>query len=238
MSNPMSQGSTGTFAGDIAQSERITAFLSKVYGWMFVGLALTAAVAFYVASTPALVEALVVNRWPYYGLMFGTLGLVWWLSARASTMAPATAASLFALYAALNGVTLSVILLVYTGGSIASAFLTASAMFGTLALFGTVTKRSLAGVGQFAIMGLVGLIVAMLVSFFWHSDTLQFVISVAGVIIFTGLTAWDAQRLKQMALSLPEGQIASYSIVGALTLYLDFINLFLMLLRFMGNRRS
>jgi FtsH-binding integral membrane protein len=153
-------------------------------------------------------------------------------------MAPATAASLFALYAALNGVTLSVILLVYTGGSIASAFLTASAMFGTLALFGTVTKRSLAGVGQFAIMGLVGLIVAMLVSFFWHSDTLQFVISVAGVIIFTGLTAWDAQRLKQMALSLPEGQIASYSIVGALTLYLDFINLFLMLLRFMGNRRS
>jgi FtsH-binding integral membrane protein len=97
----MSQGSAGTFAGDIAQSERITAFLSKVYGWMFVGLALTAAVAFYVASTPALVEALVVNRWPYYGLMFGTLGLVWWLSARASTMAPATAASLFALYAAL-----------------------------------------------------------------------------------------------------------------------------------------
>jgi FtsH-binding integral membrane protein len=87
-------------------------------------------------------------------------------------------------------------------------------------------------------MGLVGLIVAMLVSFFWHSDTLQFVISVAGVIIFTGLTAWDAQRLKAMALSLPEGQIASYSIIGALTLYLDFINLFLMLLRFMGNRRS
>lgn len=238
MSNPRVQDTTGSFAGDAARDERVTSFLSKVYGWMFVGLAITAAVAFYIASSPALATALVSHQLVYFGLMIVTLGLVWGLSANVATMAPRTAASLFALYSALNGVTLSVILLVYTGGSVASAFLTASAMFGSLALFGTVTKRSLAGVGQFAMMGLIGLLVAMVVGFFWHSDALQFVISVVGVIVFTGLTAWDAQRLKAMALALPEGQVSSYAVVGALTLYLDFINLFLMLLRFLGNRRN
>ena len=111
-------------------------------------------------------------------------------------------------------------------------------MFGATAFFGTVTKRSLAGVGQFFFMGLIGLLLAMFVGFFWHSELLQFVISVVGVLVFTGLTAWDAQRLKQMAVALPDGRTGSYAVVGALSLYLDFINLFFFLLRFTGNRRN
>ena len=111
-------------------------------------------------------------------------------------------------------------------------------MFGALALYGSTTKRSLAGVGQFVGMGLIGLLLAMVVGFFWHSTGLQFVISVVGVIVFTGLTAWDAQRLKVMAAALPEGGVGSYAVVGALKLYLDFINLFLFLLRFLGGRRD
>jgi len=111
-------------------------------------------------------------------------------------------------------------------------------MFGALALYGSTTRRSLAGVGQFFFMGLIGLVLASIVGIFWQSAALQFLISVVGVIVFTGLTAWDAQRLKQMALALSEGQIGSYAIVGALSLYLDFINLFLFLLRFLGDRRE
>ena len=238
MSNPMYQQPASTFAADAARDERVSAFLSKVYSWMFLGLAITTVVAYFVAGSPALVQALLVNRLIFYGLMFATLGIVIWLSARVASLSPATAATGFAVYSALNGITFSVILLVYTAGSIFSAFLTAAAMFGSLAIYGTVTRRSLAGIGQFAFMGLIGLIVASIVGLFWQNDTLQFVISVVGVIVFTGLTAWDAQKLKAMALALPEGQAGSYAIVGALTLYLDFINLFLMLLRIMGNRRN
>ncbi len=137
---------------------------------------------------------------------------------------------------ALTGVTMSVILLAYTGESIATTFMVTAGMFGGLALWGSTTKRSLAGLGQFMFMGLIGIILASIVGIFWQSDALQFLISVVGVIVFTGLTAYDAQRLKGMALALPDGQLASYAIVGALSLYLDFINLFLMLLRFTGRR--
>jgi FtsH-binding integral membrane protein len=111
-------------------------------------------------------------------------------------------------------------------------------MFGTLALYGTVTRRSLDGLGQFLFMGLIGIVIASVVGMFWQSDGLQFLISFVGVIVFTGLAAYDAQRLRQMALAIPAGQTSSYAVVGALSLYLDFINLFLMLLRFMGNRRE
>jgi len=145
---------------------------------------------------------------------------------------------LFLVYSALNGVTLSLILLAYTQQSVASTFVVCAVMFGSLALYGSTTPRSLAGVGQFAFMGLIGLIVAMVVGMFWHNDAMQFVIACAGVVVFTCLTAWDAQRLKAMALSLPDGSVGSYTIVGALSLYLDFINLFLFLLRFLGGRRD
>jgi FtsH-binding integral membrane protein len=220
------------------RDERVGAFLSKVYGWMFIGLLITAVVAFAVASSPALIETLILNRLLFWGLLFAQLGLVFYLSARVDKVAPATAAVLFALYSALVGVTSSVILLIYTGSSITQTFIITAGMFGATAVFGTVTKRSLAGLGHFMFMGLIGLLLAMVVGIFWHSDALQFVISVVGVIVFTGLTAWDAQRLKQMAVALPDGRAGSYAVVGALSLYLDFINLFFFLLRFTGNRRS
>lgn len=222
----------------VASAERITAFLRKVYGWMCVGLGLTAAVAVGVASSPALVQAIFGNRILFFGLMIAELGLVFYLSARVDKLAPNTAAALFLLYSALNGATLAFIFLAYTGTSIATTFVVTAGMFGALALYGTATKRSLAGVGQFMFMGLIGVILASVVGMFWKSEGLQFVISVVGVLVFTGLTAWDAQRLKVMAATVPEARYGSYSVVGALALYLDFINLFLMLLRFFGGRRD
>ena len=220
------------------RDERVGAFLSKVYGWMFAGLLITAGTALAVASSPVLIETLILNRLLFWGLLFAQLGLVFYLSARVDKVAPTTAAGLFVLYSALVGVTASVIFLIYTGASITQTFIITAGMFGATAVFGTVTKRSLAGLGHFFFMGLIGLILAMIVGFFWHSDALQFVISVVGVLVFTGLTAWDAQRLKQLAVALPDGGVGAYAVVGALSLYLDFINLFFFLLRFTGNRRN
>jgi len=222
----------------VQAADRVSAFLWKVYGWMAVGLGLTALVAFAVAGSPDLLRVLIGNRLVFFALVIAELGLVFFMSARADRLAPGTAAGLFALYSALNGVTLSVILLAYTGESVTMTFVVTAGMFGALALFGSTTKRSLAGAGQFFMMGLVGLILASIIGMFWHNDALQFLISVVGVIVFTGLTAWDAQRLRQMALALPAGQVGAYAVVGALSLYLDFINLFLMLLRFTGSRRD
>ena len=222
----------------IGSAERVTAFLRTVYGWMCVGLGVTAAVAFGVAGSPTLLQAIFGNKILFFGLMIAELGLVFYLSARVNKLAPATASGLFLLYSALNGATLAMIFVAFTGTSIATTFLVTAGMFGALALYGTTTKLSLAGVGQFVFMGLIGVVLASLVGMFVHSAALQFVISVVGVIVFTGLTAWDAQRLKAMAVAVPEGQVGSYAVVGALSLYLDFINLFLFLLRFMGGRRD
>src|SRR3990167_757005 len=220
----------------VQTAERVSAFIWRVYSWMAIGLGVTAVVAYAVAGSPDILRVVIGNRLVFFALIIAELGLVFYLSARAVRMDPSRATGLFALYSALNGVTLSVILLVYTGESVATTFVITAGMFGALALFGSSTKRSLAGAGQFFMMGLVGLILASLVGMFWHNDALQFLISVVGVIVFTGLTAYDAQRLKQMALALPDGQAGSYAIVGALSLYLDFVNLFLMLLRFTGRR--
>jgi len=221
-----------------ALAARVSAFLGRVYAWMFLGLLVTAVTAFAVASSEQLVEALILNRLVFWMLLFGQLGLVIFLSARVAKMSPVMAGTLFILYSATVGITTSVILLAYTGASIVSTFMITAGMFGALALFGTFTKRSLAGVGQFMFMGLIGLILAMVVNLFWQNDALYFVISVIGVLVFTGLTAWDAQRMKQMAVALPDGRVGSYAIVGALSLYLDFINLFFFLLRLMGGRRN
>ena len=219
-------------------AEKATAFLKSVYGWMFVGLGITAAVALGISGSPALLQMIFTNPVLFFGLIIAELALVFILSARVQKLAPAMASALFIGYSALNGATLSFIFLAYAGASIASTFVIAAGMFGALALYGSTTKRSLAGLGHFVGMGLLGLILAMAVGFFWHSSGLQFVISVVGVIVFTGLTAYDAQRLKAMAAALPEGATGSYAVVGALSLYLDFINLFLFLLRFLGGRRE
>ncbi len=221
-----------------ASAERVSAFLRKVYGWMFVGLAVTAVVASTVASSPVLIQNIFANQFLFFALILAELGLVFYLSARVQTLAPNTAMTLFIVYSALNGVTLSFILLIYTGESIGTTFLVTAGMFGAMALYGSTTERSLAGVGQFFFMGLIGLILASIVGMFWHNDALQFLITVIGVIVFTGLTAWDAQRLKQMAATVPDERMGSYAVVGALSLYLNFINLFLMLLRVLGGRRD
>jgi FtsH-binding integral membrane protein len=233
----MSWNQSSYISADV-RDVRVTAFLSKVYGWMFLGLLITAGTALAVASSETLIETFLGNRILFWILLLGQLGLVFYLSARVERIAPTTAAGLFMLYSAMVGITTSVIFLIYTSASIVSAFMIAGTMFGAMAVFGTLTKRSLAGVGQFMFMGLIGLIIASIVNIFWLNSALYFVISVVGVIVFTGLTAWDAQRLKQMAVSLPDGRVGSYAVVGALSLYLDFINLFFFILRLMGGRRN
>src|SRR5262245_2124879 len=225
-------------ASDSAAAERVSRFLRSVYGWMCAGLAVTAAVAYGTLGSPAVLGAVQANSWLLLGLVIAQLGVVFVLAMRVAQLAPGAAIGLFVGYSALTGVTMALVLLAYTGESVATTFVVTAGMFGALALYGSTTKRSLAGVGQFALMGLIGLVLASLVGLFWRSDALQFLISVVGVIVFTALTAWDAQKLRQMALSLPDGQVTSYAVVGALTLYLDFINLFLFLLRFMGTRRD
>lgn len=225
------------FTTPFSAEERITTFLRSVYGWMCAGLAITAVVAYFVASSPSIIQTLTRTPFLAIGLMIAQLGLVGVLSFRVQRMAPSTAAALFIAYSALTGVTVSFVLLAYTLESVASTFAIAAAMFGAMAFYGTVTSRSLAGWGQFLFMGLIGVIIASVVGMFWHSDGLQFVLGFCGVIVFTGLAAYDAQRLKAMALALPSGATGSFAVVGALSLYLDFINLFLMLLRFTGDRR-
>jgi len=218
--------------------EKVTAFLRRVYGWMFAGLAITATVSYLVIGSPALLQIIVGNPLVFFGLFAVELGLVFFLSARVDKLAPQTAATMFIVYSVLNGATLSAILFAYTSTSIATTFVVTAGMFGALALYGTTTKRSLAGIGQFFFMGLIGLLLASVVGIFWKAPALQFVISVVGVLVFTGLTAWDAQRLKAMAAVTPDGQLAGRAVVGALALYLDFVNLFLFLLRFIGGRRD
>src|SRR2546425_271928 len=159
-------------------AEKATAFLRSVYGWMFAGLGITAAVALGISGSPVLLQTIFTNRVLFFGLIIAELALVFILSARVQKLAPTTASVLFIGYSVLNGATLSIIFLAYAGASIASTFVIAAGMFGALALYGSTTKRSLAGLGHFVGMGLLGLILAMAVGFFWHSSGLQFVISV------------------------------------------------------------
>jgi FtsH-binding integral membrane protein len=226
------------FTSSTATAERVGIFLRTVYGWMCGGLAITAAIAWLVAASPVLVGALLTNRLLFWGLVIAQLALVFAISARVQRLAPSTAALLFVIYSALTGVTLSLVVLAFTGESVTTTFVVTAGMFGGLALFGTSTRRSLEGLGQFLFMGLIGVVLASVINIFWRNDGFQFVLSFIGVIVFAGLAAYDAQRLKAMALATPAGDAGSYAIAGALTLYLDFINLFLFLLRFTGSRRD
>src|SRR4051812_35140974 len=218
-------------------AEVLAAFLRGVYGWMCGGLAITAATAWTVANSPSIATAIFTNRLLFWAIVIAQFGIVITLSASVNRLASSTASALFIAYSALTGVTLSFILLLYTGESIASTFVVAGGMFGSLALYGTFTRRNLSGFGQFMFMGLIGLVLASLVGMFWQNDGLQFMISFIGVIVFAGLTVYDAQRLKGLAFATNAGGAGAVTIVGALALYLDFINLFLFLLRFIGGRR-
>ncbi|WP_297227207.1 Bax inhibitor-1/YccA family protein [uncultured Desulfovibrio sp.] len=220
--------------------------MSHVYRWMTIGLGVTAVTAFLVASSPTLAWAILGNSLIMIALIVAQIGLVIALSAAIHKFSAGTATGVFLLYALLNGLTLSSVFLVYPIGSIANAFLTCTGMFLAMSVYGTVTKRDLTGLGSFMFMGLIGIIIAAIVNIFLASSMLDFVISCAGVIVFTGLTAYDTQKLRQFGEAAPlndsaaiqNGVIRRGAILGALTLYLDFINLFLMLLRLFGGSRD
>ncbi|MFN0063317.1 MAG: Bax inhibitor-1/YccA family protein [Myxococcaceae bacterium] len=225
-----------TASVDVSDVQRM--FMTRVYRWMFLGLGLTALVAYGISDSPAILEPLLMNRGLRIGLLLGQLGLVIVLSAMATRLSGAVATLLFFAYAALNGVTFSTLLYVYDPASTARAFLLTALTFGGMSIYGTVTRRDLTGWGSFLFMGLFGVVIAGLINLFVGSSMMSFVISCASVVIFTGLTAYDTQKLRAMALAAESGtQVQSLSILGALTLYLDFINLMLALLRLTGDRR-
>jgi hypothetical protein len=219
---------------------RVNDFIRSVYNWMAIGLALTGLVAFYIANTPALLELIFRNQILFFGLIIAELALVFVISARIQRMQASTATGLFILYSVLNGATLSFIFLVYTRASIASTFFVCAATFVACSIYGWTTKRDLTSMGGFLMMGLIGIIIASVVNIFVRSSAMHMIISYIGVLVFVGLTAYDTQNLKAMAVSQPADVSASAvrkgAILGALKLYLDFINLFLMLLRILGNR--
>lgn len=220
---------------------RVNTFIRSVYNWMAIGLALTGVVAFYVANTPAIRNVIFGNQILFFGLIIAELALVFILSARIHKMQASTGTALFLIYSGLNGATLSIIFLVYTSSSITSTFFICAATFIACSIYGWTTKRDLTSLGGFMFMGLIGIIIASLVNLFMRSSAMSMIISYIGVFVFIGLTAYDTQYIKNMAVSQPEGLEAGVmrkgAIMGALKLYLDFINLFLMLLRILGNRR-
>jgi hypothetical protein len=215
-------------------------FIRSVYNWMGIGLALTGFIAYYVSNDAAIQNLIFGNKIVFFGLIIAELGLVLAISARVNKMQASTATALFVLYAALNGATLSAIFLIYTSSSITSTFFICSATFIACSVFGMTTKRDLTSMGGFMAMGLIGILIASVVNIFIKSSAMNMIISYIGVIVFVGLTAYDTQKLKNMAMTQPDGLEAGVirkgAILGALSLYLDFINLFLMLLRILGNR--
>jgi len=226
----------------------LRAYMIRIYNYMAMGVALTGVVSWLtfnaaVTETAGRLALTPFGQTLYSGpvtivLFLGTLGLVFGISWMIEKLSPATALMLFMLYAALLGLMLSSIFLVYTGTSITRVFFISAAAFGGLSLWGYTTQRDLSPMGTFLMMGLIGPIIAMVVNIFLKSSGLDFVISGAGVLIFAGLTAWDTQKIKEMYDANDDGTVTGRkSVMGALTLYLDFINLFLFLLRIFGDRR-
>jgi uncharacterized protein len=238
MANPIDRRymtQAGTAAADIDVGLR--QYMLKIYNYMTGGLALTGVVAFAVANSPSLMYAIFGTPLAWV-VMLAPLGFVLVFSFRIQRMAPATAQLLYWAFAACMGLSLSTIFLAYTHASVARVFFITAATFAGMSLYGYTTKRDLAGVGSFMFMGLIGLVIASVVNLFLQSTALQFALSVIGVIVFVGLTAWDTQRIKEMYVEGEDaGTGTKKAIFGALQLYLDFINLFVMLLQLMGNRR-
>lgn len=215
------------------------AFFAKVYGWMTAGLMITGIISLLTLYTPGLLELIFSSRWVYFGLFIGQLALVVYLSARVEKMSAATATLVFLGYSALTGLTLSVIFLVYTAASLATTFFVTAGTFGLMSAYGLVTKRDLTGLGSFLMMGLVGMILASVVNMFFNNSTVYWISTYIGILIFVGLTAYDTQKIKEMSgLGIEGGEMEQKgAIMGALRLYLDFINLFLLLLRLLGSRK-
>jgi uncharacterized protein len=224
-----------------ATADRERSLLRNVYLWMTGGLVLTAVVALGVASSPGIVRALVASPLLFFGLFAGELALVLFLSARIGKLSPVAATASFAAYAVLNGITLSLILLVYTNASLATALFVTAGTFAGMSLYATVTRRDLARVGTYLVYGLWGIIVASLVNFFLKSAVVDWIVSYVGVALFLGLTAYDTQVIRRWSReagdSLSEADYIRFSILGALKLYLDFVNVFLFFLRIFGRRK-
>jgi hypothetical protein len=232
--NPGWQTSSSQEVNTTLVQESQRAFMSRVYGWMFVGLIVTGAMALVTVTTEPLLNFALSA---YIPLMLGELGLVFVLSRLAPKLSGAVAALMFLVYSALTGVTLSVVFLIYTAGSIGQAFLLTAGVFGAMSLYGTITKKDLSAWATFLFMGLVGVILAGVLNIFLHNDGLSFIVACASVVVFSGLTAYDTQKLRKMHATTGYSSAATVSVVGALMLYLDFINLFLALLRLLGRRR-
>lgn len=220
----------------------VNEFVRSVYNWMCIGLALTGLMALYVSSNEAIMQMIFGNRLIFFGLILAELALVFSISGMVNRMSAGTATALFVIYSALNGVTLSFIFLVYARASIVSTFFICSATFLACSIYGWTTKKDLTSWGGFLMMGLIGIIIASLVNMFIRSNAMSMVVSYIGVIVFVGLTAYDTQKIKNMAMTQPAGLdgavIRKGAILGALSLYLDFINLFLMMLRIFGQGRD
>lgn len=240
----------GTVQTSRTRAEVVNAFMRGVYNWMSLGLLVTAAMAYMVFTVPA-IQGLFFSVNPetgamgpsmlFWGAIIAEFGLVFYLSARIQSMSAQAATGTFLAYSALNGATLSLLLMAYTTASIFNTFLVTAGMFAALSFYGLTTKRDLTGMGSFMMMGVFGIIIASVVNMFMHSSAMEFIISIIGVFVFAGLTAYDSQKLQAMGESAPlDDQLALRrgTILGALSLYLDFINLFLFLIRFMGVSRD
>lgn len=222
-----------------ASSAAVQSFVLRVYWWMTLGLAITGVVAMATAQTPSLVGAIFGNPALLIGLLVGELVLVVALSAAINRLSPAVAMAMFVVFAGLNGLTLSILFLVYTQASLTSTFFVTAGTFGVMSLYGYTTKRDLTSLGSICLMGLFGLILASVVNLFLHNQTVYWFVTYGGILIFVGLTAYDTQRIKEIGFAIgPDGALQrKAAVLGALRLYLDFINLFLLLLRLLGRRR-
>jgi hypothetical protein len=232
--------SSGPAASD-RTLELINAFMRRVYNWMAGGLALSGIVAYLVMNSAAAISLFFTPEGPtmlFWGAIIGELVLVFALSAGITRFKVGTAATLFIAYSALNGITIGLVLLAYTGASVVKTFLITAGTFGVVSIWASTTKKDLSGWGSFLFMGLIGIIIASVVNMFFGSPMIEWIVSIVGIAIFVGLTAYDTQALRGMVLEAAnEVTVSKMAIFGALKLYLDFINLFLLLLRFFGDRR-
>ncbi len=233
-----SRGSVNRSFAAAVDASALSTYVQRVYAWMVGGLMATALTAWGVSSSPLLLQA-IYGTPLFWVVLLAPVAMVWFLAARVDEMKPSTAAGVFIAYSIVNGMAFSSIFLVYELGSVFQVFFIAAAMYAVAAVFGYTTKRDLSNWGAFLMMGVIGLIIAMAVNWFLQSPAIEWAFSVLGVIIFTGLTAYDMQRIKEQAIVMyaGDGLASKRAIIGALSLYLNFINIFLFLLRLLGNRR-
>lgn len=236
-SSPYHYSSASMVENELTMKTYVAKVMRRVFGKMSMGILATAFISMFIASNDSLLNLFFSTPWLFWGLIIAEFGLVVFLSARINKLSAGTASLLFYLYAAINGVTLTPLFMVYTSESIATTFFITAGTFGAMAAYGYITRSDLSKIGSILFMALIGLIIASIVNIFLHSSMVAWVISVGGVLIFVGLTAWDTQKIKRMAEeTVGEENVSKVATIGALELYLDFVNLFIYLLRIFGKR--